>query len=552
MRLFENEKFLIGVLIALSAFLFFIGLGAMPLTDPDEVFYAQTAREMLDKNEYLTPYIFDEPQFEKPPLYYWLVIFSYRFLGVNEFAARFPSSLFGILGVIGVYLLGRVLVSKKTAFFAGLILATNINYIILARACVTDMALGVFILYAFLFFFYGYFAASGKTKWYLFSSIFLALAVLTKGPIGVFFPFVIIGLYLILTKKIKKITEIPLIKGALLLVVISVPWYFLMYKAHGKEFIDVFFGFHNIIRFLEPEHKIGDVFYYYIPVILAGFAPWSVFLPLGAWQMFREKEKNIRKTNLFLIIWIFVIFVFFSISRTKLATYIFPLFPALALIVARSWEVFFEKDVTAKEEKMLTISMWLFFILAAGAIVTLCVLTNLKYPMALRPSIITGAFFVPLMAISTIAVLRKKYLTGFVIFFVSFAALATSISYFVMPEIAKYESSKLVSEKLLEVMKPEEALGAETRYQRGVAFYTKRNDVLDVHKHHIITKFLDSPKRVWCVIKDKNHVLLYTDERTPYDKPTYVVYRIGKKVIVTNKIPPGVKYLKLRTPDEPY
>ena len=156
MKLFENEKLLIVVLVLFSAAIFLIGLGRMPLTDPDEVFFAETCREMLERGEWLTPYIFGKPQFEKPPFYYWLVLFGFKTFGINEFAARIGSALFGIIGVIGIYLLGKLLVSRKTGFFSGIVLATSLMYIILSRACVTDMVLSVFILYVFLFFFYGY------------------------------------------------------------------------------------------------------------------------------------------------------------------------------------------------------------------------------------------------------------------------------------------------------------------------------------------------------------------------------------------------------------
>ena len=120
MKLFENESLLIAILILFSASLFIVGLDKMPLTDPDEVFYAETAKEMLNRGEFLTPRIFGKPQFEKPPLYYWLVMFGFKVFGVNEYAARIASALFGIFGVVGVYLLGKTLINRKTGFFAGI------------------------------------------------------------------------------------------------------------------------------------------------------------------------------------------------------------------------------------------------------------------------------------------------------------------------------------------------------------------------------------------------------------------------------------------------
>ena len=137
----------VAILIAVTVFLYIFGLGNMALTDPDETFYAQTAKEMLNEGEWITPLIFGKPQFEKPVLYYSMVVVSYIVFGVNEFAARFPSVVMGILGVLGVYFITRLIFSPLCGFLAGLILATSIEYLVLARACVTDMALAVFILF---------------------------------------------------------------------------------------------------------------------------------------------------------------------------------------------------------------------------------------------------------------------------------------------------------------------------------------------------------------------------------------------------------------------
>ncbi|UCD55669.1 MAG: glycosyltransferase family 39 protein [Candidatus Omnitrophota bacterium] len=552
MKLFEKESLLIVILVLFSASLFVTGLSAMPLTDPDEVFYAETAREMLARGQVLTPYIFGNPQFEKPPLYYWFVMLGFKIFGINEFSARIASGIFGIFGVVGIYLLGKILINKRAGFFAGIMLATSIKYLALSRACVTDILLCVLILYAFLFFFYAYLSESGKLKRYLLSSVFLALAVLTKGPIGIFLPVVIIGIYLIFVKELKKLKEIPVLRGAMLFLAVALPWYLLMYKVHGKEFIDVFFGFHNIVRFLKPEHRLGDVFYYYVPILIGGFSPWAAFLPLGIWQAFREKNEKLKKTNIFLISWFLVIFVFFSFSRTKLPTYIFPLYPALALLTGRLFDVFLDKGFTGKQEKAMNISLYLFLALPIGGLIGLCIVANKKYPAAITPLFIAGIAFVLAMAFFVTALLKRKYTKGIIFYMMSFAIFMFPLSYIILPEIGKYESSKHVSKKLLEFAKPGEELGAETRYRRGVAFYMKKEDVLDVHRHHIITEFLLRKQRVWCVVKDKNHIQLYTDSTKGYDNPTYVMYKIGKKVIVTNKVSPGEKFLKLRSINDPY
>jgi len=286
----NKVKISLVLLIIFSAYIFLFGIGKMALLDPDEPFYAETSREMLNRGEWLTPRIFSKPQFEKPPLYYWLTIVSFKTFGVNEFSARLPSAIFGILGIVGIYLLGGLLFSKKTALYAALVMATAAEYVILARACVTDMVLCVLILYFFLFFFYAYLKENKKIYCILCSAC-LALGVLTKGPVALILPVFIVALYLLLKKDLKAIFRFPMVTGAIVFFAISVPWYYLMYKTYGHDFISHFFGFQNITRFLHPEHKIGDVFYYYIPVVLAGFLPWSIFLPCSAIEVIKRDKK---------------------------------------------------------------------------------------------------------------------------------------------------------------------------------------------------------------------------------------------------------------------
>ncbi|NQU74657.1 MAG: glycosyltransferase family 39 protein [Candidatus Omnitrophica bacterium] len=550
MKLFEKEIHLIIILILFSASLFSIGLGRMALTDPDESFYAETGREMLERGEWLTPYIFGKPQFEKPPFYYWLVMLGFKAFGINEFASRIGSAVFGIIGVIGIYLLGKLLVSRKTGFFSGIVLATSLMYIILSRACVTDMVLSVFILYAFLFFFYGYLKEYGKTKWYLLSAASLGLAVLTKGPVGVFLPVVIIGIYLIFTKELKKIKEIPFLRGTLIFLAVCLPWYVLMYRVHGKDFIDVFFGFHNMTRFLHPEHALGDTFYYYGPILIATFFPWILILPLGIWQARRETDEKIKKTNLFLLIWFLVIFVFFSLSRTKLPTYIFPIYPALALLVGRFLEVFSNGKLTRAQGKGMTISLCVFLASPIIGMTVLYFVLKRKYPTIMEASLIAGIIFILLMSVSVIALLKKKYRTGLIAYMTSFVIFVALLSYFILPEIGRYESSKEVSGKLLEFAGANEKIAAETKYVRGVAFHTGRENVPDIHPHHLMTGFLNSKDRVWCVLKEKNLNQLYDDKKRSFTTPTYVVYKLGKKVLVTNKVPPSGKFLKMRGKNE--
>ena len=205
-RIIEKPALAITILLVLCAYLFFFRLGSLALTDPDETFYAQTAKEMLNKGDWTTPYLYNKPQFEKPIMIYWLIEASYKILGVNETAARLPSAIFALLGVIAMYLLGTLLFDKRAGFLSAIILATNVEYVILSRACITDMVLAAFMLLGILFFFYGY--IKGKEYCYLLSSSAFALAVLTKGPVAILLPAIAFLIFLFLAKDLGRLKDI--------------------------------------------------------------------------------------------------------------------------------------------------------------------------------------------------------------------------------------------------------------------------------------------------------------------------------------------------------
>ncbi len=530
-------------LLAVSAFLFFFGLGNMALTDPDETFYAQTAREMVDAGEWTTPLIFGKPQFEKPIFYYWLVALSYLAFGVTEFAARFPSAVFGLAGVIGVYFLGRLIFSPLCGFFSGLVLASCVQYVVLSRGCVTDMVLAVFILYCLFFFLRGWVTEGnpagprgtpGKKAYYLASSVMAGLAVLTKGPIGVFIPGIVVIFYILFSRQWKRVREIPVGWCVLAFLAVSLPWYIIVTWIHGDAFINEFFGFHNIVRFLKPEHRIGTSPFFYIPIVLGGVFPWTFFLLFGAWDMFKsgEASSRIKACGPFLLIWFLAIFLFFSVSRTKLVTYIFPLFPVLAVVAGRFWERFVSAGSgEGPSVRRMKFAYSLFTAVCFLALPGICLFVRYKYAPALNGTMLAGAAFAVGLLLSLVLFLRGKRASSF--FSIVFAVMLLSVPVVtrVLPMIEEFESSKAVSYKVKELSKPTEAVGGESDTRRGIAFYTGRTDIEDIHAYPALNDFISRKERVWGIIKRKHYDQLKGD-RPEVPEP---VFRAGKKVVITNK-----------------
>jgi 4-amino-4-deoxy-L-arabinose transferase-like glycosyltransferase len=526
------------ILAAITLFLFFFGLGDMALTDPDESFYAETAREMLNRGEWITPHIFGKPQFEKPVLFYILVVLSYMVFGVGEFAARFPAAVFGMFGVLGVYFLGKRLFSPLCGFLSGLILGTSIQYLALARACVTDMALTVLILYTFVFFLAGW--SGGRKANYLAASLMAALAVLTKGPIGLFIPGLIVLLYIISSREWDKLKKIPAAWCILLFLAVSLPWYITVWRVHGAAFVDEFFGFHNVTRFLEPEHRIGTSPFFYIPVILGGFFPWSVFLFLGAWGMWREKAVSGQRSEgighrAFLLIWFLVVFLFFSASSTKLVTYIFPLFPVLAVVTGRYWERFISPENGRQGvDRTMNAGFMVFGALSVLAAAGTVLLVRHEYPgtPALKGAVMGVSAFLAGIIVSAFFLFRGRKMAAFSAIIAAVMISSLPVVRYIFPVIDVHESSKVLSQRVKELASDSEAVGGENDHRRGIAFYMQREDIADIHPNQALREFFSREDRVWGIIQLKHYDNLKRDMPGSVSGP---LFRAGKYVVITNE-----------------
>jgi len=526
----KNVYFMIA-LVLLGSFLFLFGLGNMALTDPDETFYAETAKEMVEAKDWSTPLIFGKPQFEKPIFYYWLVMLSYLVFGIGEFAARFPSAIFGIFGVIGVYLLGRAIFSPLAGFLSAIILATCVQYLVLARACVTDMVLTVFILFCVLFFVKG--QITGRRRYYFIAAVMAALAVLTKGPIGAFIPGVIFLSYITISGGWKNIKKIPILWCLAIFFAIALPWYLTAMRLHGTQLVNEFFAFHNVTRFLKPEHKIGSSPFFYIPVVLGGFFPWTFFLIFGAWDMFKDKNiaSRLKASRGLLLTWFLVVFVFFSVSRTKLVTYIFPLFPVMALVTGRFWEKF----ITEFGDKALTAKMKVSFVLSGISVlaagIAVCLVVGHKYSQILTGTLVASGIFILGILISTILLFRGKRIASFVLIVLSVVLLSFPLILRILPPVGEFESSRALSYKLNELAAPEDPVAGECDHRRGIAFYTGRTDIVDVHPYSGLLTFFSRKEKVWGIVQYKHYKQM---QELKGDSAPDPLFRVGKYVLVTN------------------
>jgi 4-amino-4-deoxy-L-arabinose transferase-like glycosyltransferase len=373
----SHHALLLLALLALSGLLFFLGLGDMGLTDRDEGRNAEAGREMFESGDRLTPTFNGELRVAKPVFLYWLMEQSYRLFGVNEFAARFPSALFGV-GLILIHYLFLVHQRDRTvALFGGLMLLLNLEILGLGRMALTDSVLIFFTAASLYGFWLGLHGTGGVRRWIWAFYIGMAVATLTKGPVGFAVPLIVAAVYLTWTRRWQDYWQkgAPL-AGMLLFILLAAPWYAAMFLVHGDAYATGAKA-HTIGRFLSPMEGHQGTIFFYLPVLLLGFFPWSALLPvplyrtLKDWYLIRRARAHPDQTgtselDLFAALWLVGVLVFFTASATRLPHYIGPLFPAAALLTASYWSRCLQDSTTRGIRGSIHLMMGVGYLLAIG------------------------------------------------------------------------------------------------------------------------------------------------------------------------------------------
>ena len=524
---------LILSLIVFGFFLLMFGNHAVSLTHPDEVFYTQTAKEMIQYKSWMTPYMFDNPQFEKPIFFYWLLIAAFKWFGVNAFAARFWPAFFGILGGVVTYGIAFMLFrNKKTAWLSGFILYTSLLYLVLSRAVLTDMVFSVWVTLALGAFYFGYVQPQKKDLAILLCFMFSGIAVLTKGILGFAFPFTVITIFLFYKKDFSYFKSWATLAGIIVFSAIAIPWHLLMIKLYGHRFTDEYFTNVHIRRILEAEHAKSNTWYFYLFTIFAGMFPWSLFLISMIYRMIRKPADFIQTSNrsnespdaqdgmMFLVIWIISVFLIMQSAQSKLASYILPTFPPIATMTGYylSWMLENAAHVSmAKQIRFISYALSIALVILSAAFF---VVSHIYREMVIQMS----AVYIPgLLALGCgialfVAARRKEYFNAVVsIGSISFIIVLALLFGHVSAE--PWVSCKGISEILKKIDHSDSTILSSKFFLRGVRFYTDRKTaVIDINgegffsPHPVpflntdekVLQFLSTQSTTYCVLKKSN------------------------------------------------
>ncbi|MDA8390666.1 MAG: glycosyltransferase family 39 protein [Gammaproteobacteria bacterium] len=322
----------------ISAFVYAFMLGSRELGVPDEARYCEIPREMVASGHYITPRLDGVLYFEKPPLFYWLQSLSIHLFGLSQWSMRFWTACFAVIGCVAVYAMGRHLYDRRTGFLSALVLGTSLLYFSMGHIITLDMAVSVLLCLSLFAFVWAETQPLGLSRrWGMgWAFVFAALATLTKGLIGIVFPMMAIGLWIILYWDWGQMRRMYLGQGVLLYLLIAAPWHIMMQLRH-PTFFHYYFIRQHFERYLTDVAHRYQPFWYFLPVVFAGLLPWSAFaaqtVRFHLRSLWAERDRN--RSVMLLVIWIVSIFVFFSVSDSKLIPYILPIFPPAAILIGR-------------------------------------------------------------------------------------------------------------------------------------------------------------------------------------------------------------------------
>ena len=498
-------------LIAVSVLTFGVGLGRPAITDSDEAFYAESAREMVTTGDWLTPRFNEIDRFEKPVLYYWLAASGYVVFGVTEMAARLPAALAGLGLVLLTFACAGRWLDPATARTAGLIAATSFGYIAMARQALPDLPLACFVSVTTWGLFRAWLDdpaqtpvtdAAARRRWLLVAAAAGAGGFLMKGPVAVALPgsvvVPILGWEAWQGRSRTHLRARDIAFAVALFTLIAAPWFVAMANEHGLAYLYRFFIGENVERFATERYNAVRPFWYYGPIIAGGLLPWSPFVALW-WPGIVEAIRGRRApsvTTLRLIVWAVAPLVFYSLSIGKQPRYILPVLPPLAVLLATTIQVHIRDGDRHR---------WLFGAAATATGLLILVIAGLVY--RLRPLLVDWTSpTVPTavavaIGLSGLGVLMCGARPAWIPRAVATAAVVVTLgAYIVILTAPGPDPVQRMARMVTEAQRDGGSYGRHRVFNRNLVFYTRQAHV-ELPILQAAENFLRSPEPVLGVLR---------------------------------------------------
>lgn len=342
---------------------YMVGNNILPVTDPVESNYALTAKEMVLSGNWLSPQIYGTYWYDKPIMIYWLIALGFKLFGIADWVVRLPSTLFGALSVATMYQAIRSMSGRWVlGLIAASVLGSSLMFWTVAHGVVTDMVLLYTTLMIMIYAYKG--LVLNRRNAMIVAYAFAALGVLTKGPVAIVLPGIILLIYAAIYRSGTMLKRIFDWRGILVFCAIALPWYAYMYSVHGQAFIDGFLGLHNVTRATQSEHPEDNVWWYYIAIFLGASLPWTGAVIYGIISGYKQR----RKAYVYCLAWGLGTILFYTLMATK-----YPLYTFVSLIPVSAFGAMgVMKAVRAGRSRVLpwiiigpTLLLWLSYVVAS-------------------------------------------------------------------------------------------------------------------------------------------------------------------------------------------
>ncbi len=531
-----KQKTPLILMFILISGLYFYGINKLPFLNRTDARYAEIAREMVATGDYIVPKILGTPHLHKPPLTYWLIALGLKIFGINEFGARFFLIVFSLLSLLLVFLIAKEIFNEKIAIWALIFSAVSPGIFFTSRILSTD----IFLLFFELGAFYSYikFLQKNRDLWIILFWLSLGLGFMTKGPVAILIPFLIIFAYHLMNSTLSDIKPFFRFKYIMLFSIIAFPWYLYLILSDKKILtyflIDQIYARIAGAKGIKMGHPKPFYFYFVVlPVLLLPF-----FVPFIV-SFYREVKKGLNKKTQFIIIWIVIPVLFFSFILTKLPTYILFIIPPSSIIAAKWIE---ETDSDSK------------FILLILGLIPLLFLPTI--PLANLPSNISLKFFNLSIIIAILVLLlislkhinpqhfKTFFLLTWLVFY--FQLLSIFISY---PELLK--TNKKLALMSNHLNRKEIKIVSFRQYAYQLPFYTGKFPYLcDVNLEKEISPFrrILSCQELESEWESKTDFLVFCSTKDILKlvnivKDCFVVGKDGEILLISNKPFLGIKLM---------
>jgi 4-amino-4-deoxy-L-arabinose transferase-like glycosyltransferase len=492
--------------------------------------HAATSKDMVLSGDWITPTMNGELFFDKPAFHNWLVALAFVVFGFTEFAARLPNAMMGLGCVLVIYLLGRRLYGPGAAFLGAVVLATAAEFFVLSRTVMHDMSLAFFVTLGLALWFVGYSKNATSRGWFLLSYAAFGGAMLAKGPIGVLLPGAVVFLFLLARRELRFLSRMSLGWGLVIGLLVAAPWYMAV-SLRNPDFARYFFVELNFGSFLSKDPHHPEPWHYYLPILLAGFFPWSFFLPAALVRAWQRRGEDRHGDTLFLLLWAGLYFAFFSAAESKLATYILPIFPPLALLLGRLWHEL-AGTPTPTLRKVMLWSFAPFLALPAGIILWVQTHPLPLTELAARYGVALDKAASPLVALifglgaAFVLVLVRRTRAGFAGVALSFATCIALFFAFIVPVMNLHQSSREMTLQLDELLPAGEPMPHYSSIRDSALFYTDRPLQL-IRNHKELSDLLSNQGQVYCVISASRY--------REMELQAPIIYERGDDLLISNR-----------------